>query len=133
MHFHIQNHKLVYYYFPKDEVLYFSLYDAGVGIPSNVREYLKNERLTANQTLEWAFELGNSTATAHRDYKGGLGFDLLKEFVILNGGDASLYSYDAKASISKERVNFSVINAKLLGTIFSIRIKSDKDNIYVMT
>ena len=118
------------YYFSANKVLYFSLYDAGVGVPMNVRNYLNNKNIASDKTLEWAFTLGNSTAKG-RDYRGGLGFDLIKDFVMLNGGDASLYSCDANASITKQGVKFNTINQELLGTIFSIRIKSDERK-YVM-
>ncbi|KLU25076.1 hypothetical protein EOS_16720 [Caballeronia mineralivorans PML1(12)] len=78
--------------------------DLGPGVPANVRGFLAAPIMEAKDAMRWAFSRGKSTA---HDVKGslvarGLGLDLLKEFVRVNGGVLQVYSHDGYARIDSD-------------------------------
>lgn len=118
------------HYYENKGILNFCLYDAGVGIPDKVRMYLNNANMESRETLEWAVHSGNSTVTA-RDYPRGVGFELLSEFIELNGGNIKIWSYDSSCQINtRNNKIYENTQMKLLGTMFSIEIKSDPTHFY---
>ncbi|WP_300304664.1 ATP-binding protein [Anaerosolibacter sp.] len=119
------------HYLSYHKELYFSIYDAGVGIPANVRGYLKDENLSSADALKWAMKRGNSTVE-NRDYPRGLGLDFLKAIVKLNEGKMTIYSSDTMSRVTKESESYENIENKLIGTIISIKINADHNSIYVM-
>jgi len=68
-------------HFPKKARLDFTIADMGIGIRENIRRSLGVE-LPPIHALDWAVS-GNTT---RRGRPGGLGLQLIKEFVALNGG-----------------------------------------------
>jgi len=79
-------------HFPKARKLDLSVIDFGVGIPANVREYLINDELPAEQAMEWAAQRGNTTNP--RGLGRGLGLDVLRELIDINKGSLEIYSHD---------------------------------------
>ena len=84
-------------HFPNRRELVLAVADFGVGIPSNVRSSV-DDRLSGAETMRWAFTRGNTTAKQIYGPRG-MGLDLLKEFVRLNGGKLEIYSHDGYARI----------------------------------
>ena len=108
----------------------FSVYDVGIGICKNVNNYLLGEKLLPQQAIEWAFKKGNSTLIEKCDYPRGLGLHLLEKFIIINEGVINLISDNIYYKINKYEKNFEKLKFPLVGTMFSMKIKNDKDCIY---
>ena len=117
------------HYFPKKKELTFCIYDAGIGIPNNVRTIDEYKLYSSSQTLEWAFKSGNTTLQ-NLDYKRGLGLGFLTEFIKLNNGNITTFSADAYCLINNINQHFKDIEIKIVGTVFNISIKDDTDHIY---
>lgn len=116
-------------HFPNLEELKFTLYDSGVGIPRNVREFL-NQELEDSRCIEWATISGNST-TAGRS--GGLGLGVLQEFVDVNGGRLVIVSgtgYYQRANAGETFV--TNLEFALPGTAVSILVRTDDTKSYVL-
>ncbi len=107
----------------KSSVFYFSIYDAGVGIHNNVKEYLGYD-ISAIDALKWAFERGHSTLKV--DYPRGAGLDLFDSFTKANNGYFDLVSGKAYRKMHGNCEKYNSLDYEFLGTIISISIKSDK-------
>lgn len=107
----------------------FSVYDAGVGIPYNVSQYLGSE-ISPQDALKWAFEQGNSTLNGQLDYPRGAGLNLLESFVRVNGGRIELVSCGGYCRIENNQREFSNLKSPFVGTMFSMTIVADNNHIY---
>ncbi len=118
-------------HFPKNNELVLSVVDFGQGIPAKVRNFLSSdprvEQLTAAGCLCWAFQPG--TTTKPKEELGGLGLDLLKEFVRINQGKLEVYSNDGYAFVDKNGEYFKNRNISFEGTVFHITLCCD-ENLY---
>ncbi len=118
-------------HFPTYDELVLSVVDFGQGIPAKVRNFLSSdpraERLTAAGCLHWAFQRG--TTTKPKEEPGGLGLDLLKEFVRINQGKLEVYSNEGYALIDKESERFTNRSTSFEGTVFHITLRCD-ENLY---
>lgn len=118
------------YWTPKPNQLIFAIYDMGVGIPFNVRNYL-NEDLSSIECIEWAFKEGTTTQN-EKLVKRGLGLSRLKKFIFLNDGIMSLYTNDAYYTINNGKEDIGVLNIPIMGTLIIISIKADSNHIYIV-
>jgi len=118
-------------HFPTYDELVLSVVDFGQGIPAKVRNFLSSdpraEQLTAAGCLCWAFQRG--TTTKPREEPGGLGLDLLKEFVRINQGKLEVYSNEGYALIDKDGERFTNRTTSFEGTVFHITLRCD-ENLY---
>lgn len=118
-------------YLPEKNRLYFSIYDAGVGIPYNVRKYLKNDEMSSTDTLKWAFKSGNSTVY-QSEYPRGIGLDFLKKFIQLNNGKISIFSDDSVCYMQPDKETYLSRPNRIYGTSFNINIADDTKHIYTI-
>lgn len=109
----------------------FSVYDAGIGICTNVNTYLR-ENKSCDKALEWAFDKTHSTLNGIVDYPRGAGLNLLESFVKANAGRIDLTSQGAYGRIDSNSRNFYNLINPIIGTIFSLSIKADNKHIYVV-
>ncbi|MEA1900384.1 MAG: ATP-binding protein [Thermodesulfobacteriota bacterium] len=118
-------------HFPEYNELLLSVVDFGQGIPAKVRKFLSSdpraEQLTAAGCLRWAFQRG--TTTKPKEEPGGLGLDLLKEFVQVNQGKLEVYSNEGYALIDKDGERFTNLTTSFEGTVFHITLRCD-ENLY---
>lgn len=119
-------------YFPKLNQLHLSLIDFGMGIPANVRGYLKKvrpdlpaERLKAGDCLKWAFQ--RMTTTRPGLIGRGVGLDLLKSFIRVNGGTMQVYSNDGFAEITPDRETYNSFFPTFEGTVFHVKLICDEN------
>lgn len=110
-------------YYPKNQELKLTVVDFGVGIPSNVRIFLHQPGLPADQALEWAFRKG--TTTKPNGMGRGLGLDLLKQFIRANCGSLEVYTHDGRARIGCDEETYETRKTRFDGTIFNIGIRCD--------
>ncbi len=66
-------------HYPNKGAISLTVADFGVGIPSNVREFLNRPQMKPAKALEWAFQEGHSTLG--KALSRGLGLHLLRSFV----------------------------------------------------
>lgn len=113
------------------DIFSFSVYDAGVGICSNVNRYLPSP-LKSEKAMEWAFDKAHSTLNGIVDYPRGAGLSLLENFARLNNGRIDVVSNDAYCRVTNKARIFKRLKSPMIGTIFSINIHADNNHIYVL-
>lgn len=113
------------YYEAKEKRLSLSVLDFGGGIVRSVQKCIP--RLEKEEAFRWALEVGNSTRTdSPADIPRGLGFGLLKDFILVNGGVLRVCSDGYMAIVSS---NGSYATKKMpghfFGTLVSITVNCD--------
>ena len=99
-----------------------SIYDTGVGISRNVKEYLRKP-ISDAEALEWAFTDGNSTENKKdMDFARGIGLNSLEKFFSDNNGVLYVGSGNAICEIKKRKKSVHSIKFPLHGTIYVFRI-----------
>ena len=111
-------------HYPKMKELKLTVVDFGVGIPSNVRLFMRNPNISADKTLKWAFQPG--TTTNPNGVGRGLGLDLLKEFVKINKGRFEVFSHDGYALIDETQEAYSNRQTFFEGTLVNITLHCDE-------
>ncbi len=108
---------------------YLAISDFGVGIPTNVKRFLKDDNLEDVTALKWAVEEGNSTKSTPRNRGVGLHV-LLKNVVINCEGIVEIYSNHAKIICKKGNDGLELVEVRqelrYPGTL--ILIKMNKSN-----
>jgi hypothetical protein len=114
-------------HFYRQNELILSVVDFGQGIPAKVRTFLNSDpragQLPAAGCLRWAFQRGNTTKEGE---PGGLGLDLLKEFVRLNQGKLEVYSNEGYAIIDKDGERYENHDISFEGTAVHITLFCDE-------
>jgi hypothetical protein len=100
-----------------------SVADFGIGIPDNVRGFLKRPLLSDAEAMEWAFRRG--TTTRPLSAPRGMGLDLLKEFVRVNAGRLEVLSGSGYARVSASGEVFEAADVAFPGTMVSIHLACD--------
>lgn len=110
--------------FPKRDELNLTIVDFGIGIPTNVTNFLQ-KGIDAIHALEWAFKRGNSSRSGDGQSRG-LGLDLLREFVQLNQGQLKVFTHDTYAEIDSNGIRFQQNDSFFRGTVFHIQLICDE-------
>ena len=116
-------------FFPnkKNKPLHFTIVDKGINIQKNVNDFLTDE-LSATDAIIWAMEKGNTTKTG--DTSGGLGLNVIFEFIKLNNGKIHIISSDGFYEFSDGKINVSKLSSPFNGTIVNIRFNLNDTNFY---
>jgi len=114
------------------QLLKLTVVDFGVGIPSNVRKYLRKRRMPAADAIRWAFQPG-ATTTPQRGISRGLGLDLLKTFVKTNKGKLEIFSDGAYGLVDGSTEQFVNHEPSFEGTLINITLHSDEAYYYLAT
>lgn len=96
-----------------------AIVNMGRTIPDNVNEYLVNTFESPRspcECVEWAFQKGNTT----KMMPGGLGLDILKEFITANEGKIQMVSGFAMMDFSAGDFTFHKLNYHFPGTIVNV-------------
>lgn len=117
-------------YFKDVKTLKLTVVDFGCGIISNVKTHLSDTHpnLDDASAMKWALEMGNSTRTdsLNMNIPRGLGLDLLRDFVRINGGTLSVYSNSCCAAVGVDGAyQVSELKNPFAGTIVNIAIICD--------
>ena len=107
--------------------LYFTIVDMGKTIKTNVNEYL-NVKFSGHQAIDWAMKSGNTTKTG--DVSGGLGLDIIFEFIQLNNGRIQIVSSDGYWEYLKNRKVKKEFERPFNGTIANIEVNLDDKSRY---
>jgi len=111
-------------HYPQLKHLEISVVDFGVGIPAKVREFKNDGSIGAAQALQWAFRSG--TSTRQNGPSGGLGLDLLKQFVKINQGRMDIFSHDGYAVFDESREKYIQRPSFFEGTVINIKLKCNE-------
>lgn len=118
-------------FFPAKNRVDFTIADAGIGIRQNVRRYLKNNRISSCQAIEWALQEGHTTKTGNQP--GGLGLKLIKEFIRLNQGRVQIVSRHGFYEYSHDDEYIDKMDHDFPGTCANIEINTDDPCIYSLS
>lgn len=111
-------------HYPRCRELKLTVIDFGVGIPCNVRIFQKNINLPAAEALEWAFQQGTTTRPC--GVTGGVGLDLLKNFVKFNKGRLEIFSHDGYVLIDENQVKYLNRQSFFEGTLINITLQCNE-------
>lgn len=104
----------------------FTIVDMGKTIKNNVNEYL-NMSLSGSDAIEWALQSGHTTKTG--DVSGGLGLDIIFEFIKLNKGRIQIVSSDGFLEYYNNKMGKKLFDNPFHGTIANIEFNlNDKDS-----
>lgn len=106
-----------------------TIVDMGKTIKANVNEFL-NGNLSGSEAIEWALKYGNTTKTGTNP--GGLGLDIIFDFIKLNNGKIQIVSSDGYWEYRRGDIQTAIFNGFFPGTIANIEFNLDDKNYYLM-
>ena len=117
-------------FFPRQNLLDFTVADLGVGIRRNIRDLIGLD-LSPEKAITWATE-GNST-TRRDNLPGGLGLKILCDFIDLNGGCIQIISDAGYWQRKDSKVVTKPLTYSFPGTAVNVEINTADTNIYELT
>ena len=115
-------------FFPGRERLQFSITDLGIGIDGNIYKNLQR-KLPAEDAIKWAI----SGKTTRRGRSGGLGLQLIQEFIKLNRGRLIIVSNAGYWELSKGKVSTRTFSRPFPGTAVTIDIDTADKTSYCLS
>lgn len=104
----------------------FTIVDMGKTIKNNVNEYLK-ANYAGCDAIEWAMQSGHTTKTGN--VSGGLGLEIIFEFIKLNKGRIQIVSSDGFLEYYDNKMEKKSFSNPFHGTIANIEFNlNDKDS-----
>lgn len=116
-------------FFPKapKKPLHFTIVDKGITIKENVCNFLAKS-LSGSETIQWAIVRGNST----KQEVGGLGLDIIFEFIKLNKGKIHIVSADGYYEFSNGQETTKTLSNPFEGTLVNLTFDlTDKHHYYL--
>jgi len=114
-------------FFPNKERLRFTIADLGIGIRENIHRHLRIG-LSPENAIKWAI----SGKTTRRDRPGGLGLQLIREFIKLNKGRLIIVSDAGYWELSKGKVSTRTFLRPFPGTVVTIDIDTADKTSYCL-
>lgn len=140
-------------HFPRKHRLCLTVVDFGVGIPWNVRQFLRSvapkfqeavnqgrappdalqlvSNCPADVAMMWAFRPG--TTTKPNGMGRGMGLDLLKQFVKLNKGRLEVFSHEGYTLVSNRKEDYDTRAVFFEGTLVNISLACDNTHYTLAT
>ncbi len=115
-------------FFPKQKRLLFTITDLGIGIDGNIYKNLQR-KLPAERAIIWAI----SGKTTRRGRSGGLGLQLIREFIKLNQGRLIIVSSAGYWELSKGKVSTRTLFRPFPGTVVTIDIDTSDKTSYCLS
>ena len=106
-------------YFPKSNLLYFTIVDIGETIPYNVHRFHTEHNLSSpDNTLKWAIMEGNTTSFT----KGprGIGLSIIQDFISLNKGALYIISEQETYELFSGKERYKKLDYPFPGTIVTV-------------
>lgn len=119
-------------YFPRkpEKPLNVTIVDTGKNIQENVSEFL-NENISSIESIEWAMLKGNTTKTGN--ISGGLGLDLIFQFIQHNKGKIQIISADGFWEWHKGEITTKFLKNRFNGTIANLRFNLNDPTHYYLS
>jgi hypothetical protein len=114
-------------FFPKNRLLDFAIVDGGRGIAGSVASIGRRFSDEAS-AIDWAMQPGNTTREG--DIPGGLGSEILREFIALNGGRLIIASGAGFWCQNGRNVTKSPLRYAFPGTTVILEINTSDKNKY---
>jgi len=116
-------------YYPNDAIkrLDMTIVDMGRTIKSNVNEYLRSNK-SGSEAIQWALVEGHTTKT--EDVPGGLGLNIIFEFIKLNKGKVQIISSDGYWEYNENNTISELFQDSFPGTIVNIEFNLDDRDYY---
>jgi hypothetical protein len=96
--------------------------DFGIGIPVTVRSVQEVSTLDDGEAIEWALLGGNTSKPGNR----GMGLDILRSFVQVNGGAMDLLSHRGHVRITEKGQVRLKRNLGFPGTVLNLTFNADE-------
>lgn len=117
------------FYYSKKRIA-LTMVDIGKSFKQNVTEFRKEyKNFSGKECIEWAVESGNTTK--NDDETGGLGLDIIRQFLVLNGGKLQIRSADGYWEEKKGVIFASDCENTFWGSIVNIEFNLIDKNKYV--
>lgn len=118
-------------YFPKkpNKPLNVTIVDRGINFKENVSKFL-NKSISGNDAIEWAMQNGNTTKTGN--ISGGLGLNIIFDFVKHNNGKIQIISADGYWEWKNGKVISQIFPYSFNGTIANIRFNLNDKSHYLL-
>jgi hypothetical protein len=110
-------------YFPKKELLKFSIADLGIGIRENLYQNLKLSYVP-ERAISWALDGENTTRQRLGGTPGGLGLKLIKDFIYNNKGQLMIISDGGYWSFKDGKEDLRGLPLAFPGTAVNITINT---------
>lgn len=117
-------------FYPQLQRLDLTIADAGIGIRTNVRRYLRNNTLSSIDAIRWALQEGNTTKTGSQP--GGVGLKFLKDFIELNKGKIHIASRFGFYEYGNGNETFAKLAADFPGTAVNLEINTGDTSAYCL-
>ncbi|MEC5167459.1 anti-anti-sigma regulatory factor [Flavobacterium sp. PL11] len=116
-------------YFPKkpEKPLNVTIVDTGKNFQENVSKFL-NQNIAAEEAIDWAMKKGHTTKTG--DISGGLGLDLIFQFIQHNKGKIQIISSDGFWEWHRGKSTKMRLNNPFNGTIANLRFNLNDTSHY---
>lgn len=116
-------------YYPRqpEKPLNVTIVDTGKNFQENVSKFL-NYNMTSVDAIEWAMKKGNTTKTG--DISGGLGLDLIFQFIQHNKGKIQIISSDGFWEWHRGKATKMKLNNPFNGTIANLRFNLNDTSHY---
>jgi hypothetical protein len=118
-------------YFPKSAEKQFNItiVDRGINIKENVNRFLNNQNeLSSCEAISWAMQKGNTTKSGN--IPGGLGLDIIFEFIKLNNGKIQIVSSDGFWEYKRGITETIILENPFQGTIANLRFNLNDKSYY---
>jgi|SRR5690554_148833 len=118
-------------YFPRrpEKPLNVTIVDTGKNIQDNVSEFL-NTYISSIEAIQWAMLRGNTTKTGN--ISGGLGLDLIFQFIRHNKGKIQIISADGFWEWHRGEITKKHLINRFNGTIANLRFNLNDTSHYVL-
>lgn len=103
----------------------------GSSVVYNVNRYMEERNrpiMESCMALDWAFVKGNTT----KPVPGGLGLDILKQFIDMNNGQIQMISGGAMLEIEHNNHHNTPLDKWFYGTIVTVEFNCDDDKTYLL-
>lgn len=116
-------------YFPRSEEKQFNItiVDRGINIKENVNTFL-NIKMSGSDAISWAMQKGNTTKSG--SIPGGLGLDIIFEFIKLNNGKIQIISSDGFWEYKRGIIETKNLENPFQGTIANLRFNLNDKSYY---
>jgi len=116
-------------FYPQNHRMNFTIADAGIGIRENVRRYTKRKVNSCN-AIKWAMTEGHTTKKGNQP--GGLGLNLIKDFIKMNKGMIQIVSRFGYYEFSANGESVQKMNNDFPGTCINIEINTEDTSSYYL-
>jgi len=114
-------------FFPQRRKLHFTIADLGIGIDGSISKNL-GMGLSSEDAIKWAL----SGKTTRRGRSGGLGLQLIREFIQLNNGRLIIVSGEGYWILSKGQISTHTFSNRFPGTAVTIVVDTADKNSYCL-